>query len=114
MLPHVMEFNLGTRAAKYAEVAMAFGVHSPAASTEANARAAIRAVADLSIEVGTAKSITELGATEAHIPLLVQQALTDVCMFTTSRPASGAEVERLYRAAMHDPSLYPGTAAAKL
>lgn len=89
-------------------MANAFGVFNPEATVDANARAAIRAVVDLSIEVGTAKSIADLGGTEAQLPLLVKQALTDVCMFTTARqPASGEEVAQLYRAALDDKVLYP-------
>ena len=53
MLPHVMAFNTPVRADKYALVAKEFGVHSPAASDEENAAAAIDAVSKQLLAVDT-------------------------------------------------------------
>jgi alcohol dehydrogenase len=111
MLPHVMAFNTTVRADKYALVAKEFGVHSPAASDEANAAAAIDAVSKLSIAVGTARSIEQLGGNRETIALAVQQAITDPCMLSTARPASAGDVEAMYLAALADPALYPVEAA---
>lgn len=114
MLPHVMEYNLGACKAKYAQVAAAFGVHHPLKSEEENARRAIEAVARLSIDVGTARSIRSFGAKEADIAPLVKQVLTDVCMTTTPVYPSAKDVEALFRKAWEDERLYPSAPAAKL
>merc|ERR1719476_1241594 len=99
LLPHIMEFNLQRCKDKYAEVALAFGVHHPLRSTEENARRAIDAVARLSIDVGTARSIRSFGGDVADIPTLVHQTLTDVNILTTPVYPTAKQVEDLYRAA---------------
>lgn len=114
MLPHVMEYNLETCKDKYAQVAMAFGVHQPLKSVEENARRAIDAVAKLSIEVGTARSIRSFGAKEEDIAVLVQQALTDVCIMATPVYPSAKELEVLFRAAWDNELLYPSLPSGKL
>ena len=103
----VMEFNLPVRADKYALVAEAFGVKDDSADDETNARAAIKAVAELSIKVGTAMSIEQMGGTPEIIAEAVQQAITDVCILTNARPATAADILGMYEAAMSDPVLYP-------
>jgi alcohol dehydrogenase len=107
MLPHVMDFNLPVRADKYALVAEAFGVRAAGASDEENARAAIKAVAELSISVGTAMSIEAMGGTPEIIAEAVQQAITDLCILSNARPATAADILGMYEKAMSDPVLYP-------
>ena len=109
MLPHVMEYNMPVRAEKYAEVAKAFRVYDSNLSTEANARKAIKAIADLSIQVGTARSIREMGGSEKDIPVLVEQALTDLSGLTNPRPATREAVTNMYMAAMDNKELYPSS-----
>lgn len=112
MLPHVMGYNLDNCKDKYAQVAMAFGVHHPLKSAEENARRAIDAVARLSIEVGTARSIRSFGAKEEDLATLVKQTLTDVCMLSTPVYPSAKEIENMYRAAWDDDRLYPSSGPA--
>lgn len=114
MLPHVMEYSLDKCKAKYAEVAMAFGVHHPAKSEEVNARRAIEAVARLSIQVGTARSIRSMGGKESDLQLLVQQTLTDLCMLSTPKYPSANEIEGMFRAAWDDERLHPSAPSSKL
>ena len=112
-----MEFNLPVRADKYSLVAEAFGVKDDSADDETNARAAIKAVAELSISVGTAMSIEQMGGTPEIIAEAVQQAITDVCILHNARPATSADILGMYEAAMSDPVLYPvgeAVAAARL
>jgi alcohol dehydrogenase class IV len=92
LLPHIMAFNMPVRADKYALVAQAFGVAVAGDSDEANGAKAIQAVAKLSISVGTAKSITQMGGDAASVDLAVSQALTDPCMMSTAVTASGADI----------------------
>eukprot|EP00947_MAST-08B_sp_MAST-8B-sp1_P001927 g1927.t1 len=117
MMPHVMAFNIegGAMIDKYAEVAAAFGVHDRTLSPAENARRAIDAVVRLSIDVGTAKSIQAMKGSEKDIPELVSRALTDICVFPAARPASRADLEDMFRAAMSNETLYPSaTSKAKL
>jgi len=114
MLPHVMEFNLPHRKSKYAKVAKAFGVFDEAKSDEDNARAAMDAIAKLSIQVGTAKSITQMGGGEDNIPQLVEQALLDVTSLMNCVPATPDDIAQLYKKALHNSELYPMQSQAKL
>jgi alcohol dehydrogenase len=100
LLPHVMEFNAGTVASKYALVAQAMGAAEPGASDEGNAARAIAAVRALSAEVGTDRPARELGLQEALIPTLVDDAFADLLMMTTPKYPERSDVERLYRLAL--------------
>ena len=106
-----MEFNLPVRADKYALIAEAFGVKDDSADDETNARAAIKAVAELSISVGTAMSIEQMGGTPEIIAEAVKQAITDLCILSNARRATSSDILSMYKAAMSDPVLYPVEAA---
>lgn len=114
MLPHVMEFNLPARADKYAEVAKAFGVFKAGASDQDNARAAIDAVAKLSIEVGTARSISDMNRNNEDIDAILEeaanQAMTDICILSNPVQATRDDVLEMYRKAVINPHLYPSVA----
>lgn len=99
MLPHIMEYNLPVRAAKYAEVAHALGVASPSAGEEANARAAIAEVIALRADIGIARSIRDLGGTDELLALLVGDAAADGVNLSNARKLDPAAFEALYRAA---------------
>jgi len=112
MLPHAMRYNLSACAPEYALVADAFGVAELGATDEANARAAIEAVARLSIDVGTARSIGAMGGSERDIAELVRQTLLDLTLLVTPRQPTAEDLAAMFRAALHDPVLYPGSAPA--
>lgn len=99
MLPHVMDYNLPVRAAKYAEVAQALGVASASASDEQNARAAIAEVVAIRADIGIARSIRDLGGTDALLPVLVADAAADGVNLANPRKLDLAAFEALYRAA---------------
>mmetsp|Transcript_110202 Transcript_110202/g.173664 ORF Transcript_110202/g.173664 Transcript_110202/m.173664 type:complete len:110 (+) Transcript_110202:2-331(+) len=101
------------RADKYAEVAKAFGVHDKSRSIEENAEAARQAIIQLSIDVGTARSIESYagGSFENDLSNLTRQAVTDLCMLSTPRTPSYEEVEALYREAFSNSTYYSGTSA---
>ena len=99
MLPHVMDYNMPVRAAKYAEVAQALGMASATESEQHNARAAIHEVLALRAAIGIERSIRELGGTDALLPLLVADALADRANLANPRPLDAAAFEALYRAA---------------
>jgi alcohol dehydrogenase class IV len=108
LLPVLMRFNMSVRADKYAQVAEAFGVHDASKTDEQNAEAAIAAVAQLSNDVGTGRSIESYsgGNFEKDLPTLVRQALVDISMMSTARQPTFAEVESLYREAFSNKAVY--------
>ena len=93
MLPHVMRFNLEVVNDRYADVGQALGV-------ERDARAAIEAVEKLSATVGTNRTLTDLGATEADIESLTTDALRDMIILSTPRYPVREEVRALYEIAL--------------
>jgi len=93
MLPHVMEFNREVSAARYGRIGEALGV---AADTDA----AIAAVRELSKQVGTDKTLRDLGCTESDLDDLTQDALSDLIILTTPRYPTRDEVRVLYEAAL--------------
>jgi alcohol dehydrogenase class IV len=92
---------------KYAQVAEAFGVSDPHKSVEENAHRAVDAVAQLSIDIGTAKSIEMLGGKSQDVDQLTDLALVDVSGIFGARPAKRADLKDMFAAAMNDASLYP-------
>ncbi len=92
---------------KYAQVAEAFGVYDPQKSLEENARRAVDAVAKLSIDIGTAKSIQMLGGKPEDVDQLTELALVDVSGIFGARLAKRADLKSMFAAAMNDASLYP-------
>ena len=99
MLPHVMDFNMPVRTARYAAVAEALGASEARASDEANAQAAIGAVRAMADRVGVTRSISEMGGSSDHLPELVQQAMSDVTMLANPRQPTADDVRELYLAA---------------
>lgn len=94
MLPHVMAYNLPRCPEKYAQVA---GILAPDGS--ADGAAAIDAILSLRADIGIARSIRDLGADDALMPVLVADAAADLVNRTNPRPVDPAALETLYRAA---------------
>ena len=96
LLPTVMRFNMPAAIDKYADIAKACGVYIEGMTTEEAAKAACRAIEDLSARVGTNKRLTDLGITEADIPALADQAIADVCTPGNPRPVTRDDIVNLY------------------
>ena len=94
MLPHVMEFNMGVREEKYIEVAKILEPNGAATGT-----GAIDAVIKLRSDIGIDKSISDLGASDDLLPVLVEDAMADPVNMTNPRPIDPASVEAMYKAA---------------
>ena len=93
MLPHVMRFNQGVVADRYADVGLALG-------SDRDASAAIEAVEKLSATVGTDRRLGDLGASADDIEGLTTDALRDMIILNTPRYPTREEVRELYSAAM--------------
>lgn len=99
MLPHVMNYNLPVRIAKYAEVGYALGVAVKSRNDEDHARAAIEQVFTLRSEIGIQRTIRDLGGTDDLLPILVTDAMADTVNLSNPRPLDARAFEELYRAA---------------
>lgn len=100
MLPHVMNFNIEAREAKYAKVAGIIGVADAGRTDAENARACITAIEDLTTKLGLKKSLRDLGAEESDIAQLVEDALADLTMRTNPRKMGPEDAAALYQAAL--------------
>ena len=94
MLPHVMEFNMPEREAKYIEVAKILAPNGPAKGT-----GAIDAVIQLRADIGIDKSIRDLGGEDDLLSVLVGDAVADPVNFSNPIPVDAAAIEKMYRAA---------------
>ena len=97
LLPTIMEFNMPTRIEKYGVIAQHMGVDTAGMTPEKAAQAAVDAVRELSIRVGIPQHLSEIGITEADIPALASQAITDVCTPGNPRDVTEAEIIELYK-----------------
>ena len=73
------------------------GVDTTGMTPEEAAQAAVDAVRELSIRVGIPQHLSEIGITEADIPALAAQAITDVCTPGNPRDVTEAEIIELYK-----------------
>lgn len=97
LLPTIMEFNMPTRIEKYGVIAQHMGVDTTGMTPEEAAQAAVDAVRELSIRVGIPQHLSEIGITEADIPALAAQAITDVCTPGNPRDVTETEIIELYK-----------------
>ena len=97
LLPTIMEFNMPTRIEKYGIIAQHMGVDTTGMTPEEAAQSAVDAVRELSIRVGIPQHLSEIGITEADIPALAAQAITDVCTPGNPRDVTEAEIIELYK-----------------
>jgi len=100
MLPHVMRFNLDTRATKYAEIAVAIGAAKPGATDVDNAKACIAAIEGLVQRLGLRKSLKDFGVSGKDIGPLVEDALQDMTMRTNPRKVSADDAKAMFEAAL--------------
>ena len=96
LLPTVMRFNMPACVDKYVEIAKACGVYKPEMSNQEAAETACTAIEDLSKLVGIPQHLSELGITEADIPALAEQAITDVCTPGNPREVTKEDIIALY------------------
>ncbi|MCI9608123.1 MAG: lactaldehyde reductase [Muribaculaceae bacterium] len=97
LLPTIMEFNMPECLEKYPRIAEAMGVDTTGMSRKEAAQAAVEAVKALAIKVGIPQHLSELGITEADIPALAEQALSDVCTPGNPREVTLEDIITLYK-----------------
>lgn len=100
LLPHVQAYNAEVAGERLAIIAQAMGVDTTGMTTEQATTEALNAINALSKDVGTLKTLTELGVKEEHIDQLATNALKDVCGFTNPKQATHEEICQIFRNAM--------------
>lgn len=100
VLAPVMEFNLDTSIGEYAAIAFDLGVGDTAVDEAANARATVAAAARLVRDVGTHRTLTELGCTHELVPSLVRTTLADAVTTNTPRLPLSEELTDLLEGAL--------------
>ncbi|AQY52357.1 L-1,2-propanediol oxidoreductase [Listeria weihenstephanensis FSL R9-0317] len=98
ILPTVMEYNAAHTGEKYRDIAQAMGVvGTESMSLDEARKAAVRAVSDLSKDVGIPSSLSEVGVKEQDLESLAKDALADVCTGGNPRPTNTEEILALYK-----------------
>jgi alcohol dehydrogenase class IV len=99
LLPFGMEYNLGHSAARYALVAEALGLRRAGGSDEQAARAAVKAVRELSARVGLPARLREAGVPREALAEIAEASLSDGSIVYNPRPADAASLTELLEAA---------------
>jgi 1,3-propanediol dehydrogenase len=100
ILPHVMEFNLGTCPERFREIAIAFGEDVSSLDATAAATRSIVAVRRLIRDIGLEKGLAQLGLQKEFIPLLSRNTLKDACLVTNPRSATYEDIVAIFHRAM--------------
>lgn len=101
LLAKVMAFNAEYTGEKYRDIAAAFGVEDAYTMPLEEARkAAVDAVAQLTVDLGNPTTISEIGVTEEGIAGLTEDAFADVCTPGNPRPVTREDIEAIYRSLM--------------
>lgn len=100
LLPAVCAFNLSVVPERYREIAAALGCTTRGLSTEAAAREAVAAIAQLRHDLKLPQRLSEVGVREEDLASLAEEALHDRCAPTNPRQGTKEEVMAIYRAAL--------------
>jgi alcohol dehydrogenase len=103
MLPYVMEFNLVSNPAKFAEVARLLGEETYGLSVMDAAQESAVAVRRLLNDLEMPQTLTEVGVTEADIPELVDELMTYQSFpiaFMNPRDVSAEDAAAIYMSAL--------------
>lgn len=100
LLPYVMEFNKNYTGEKYREIARAMGVKGVDEMSQDEYRnAAIKAVQQLSQDVGIPPKLHQIGVKEEDLPALSVDAFNDVCTGGNPRDCKPEELLEVYKIA---------------
>jgi alcohol dehydrogenase len=106
LLPHVEKFNLIAKAEKFAAMAEIMGENIAGLSTRDAAELALKAIRQLSADVGIPSGLIALGkkygkdVKASDIPTMTGNAQKDACGFTNPRCPTDKDVTDIYTAAL--------------
>ncbi len=100
LLPYVMEFNIASRKAKYADIARAMGVCVKGMDEDSAAQAAIDAVVKLSKAIGIPQHLSEIGIKESDLEMLASDAIIDPCTGGNPADVTKEDILAIYKKAL--------------
>lgn len=100
VIEDVLRVNLRNRLDRTAQLAFALGVGDTAATAEANAEAAVTAIAALARDVGMTARLEDFGVTAADLDSLVEDTLADAVINNTPVPPTAAEIRTILEKAL--------------
>ncbi|MFU2209923.1 iron-containing alcohol dehydrogenase [Solidesulfovibrio sp. C21] len=106
LLPHVEQFNLIAKVEKFAEMARIMGENTDGMSPRDAAELCLKAIRQLSADVGIPATLVELGkrygkdVKAGDIPTMTANAQKDICKFTNPRCATDKDVAAIYTGAL--------------
>lgn len=106
LLPHVEQFNLIAQVEKFAEMAEIMGENTYGLAPRDAAELALKAIRQLSADVGIPSTLVELGkrygkdVKTSDIPTMTSNAQKDICKYTNPRSATDDDITNIYTSAM--------------
>jgi 1,3-propanediol dehydrogenase len=99
LLPYVEKYNLIACPERFAELAKLMGENTTGLSTRDAAMLAIKAMKQMSDDVGIPKTIKEIGAKPVDFELMAKNALKDGNAFSNPRKGNQADIVKIFQAA---------------
>ncbi|AYM01639.1 iron-containing alcohol dehydrogenase [Levilactobacillus yiduensis] len=99
LLPYVEEYNIIACPERFAELAKIMGENTDGLSTRDAAELSIKAMKQLSEDVGIPKSIKEIGAKPEDFELMAENALKDGNAFSNPRKGTKEDIIKIFQAA---------------
>ena len=100
LLPHGLEYNLGSDNSRYCDIARAMGQNTAELSDEQAAQKAIEGIKRIAVQVGAPAKLSELGVEADKIESMAKDAMKSSHIPANPRPIREEEVAELYRQAM--------------
>lgn len=100
LLPHVIRFNAAAAGDRFTALAAAAGLDPGGAPGEEAGHLLADRVADLATELGGPRRLSQAGVTEADLPTLARNAMSDACLVTNPRTATEADLLVLLKEAL--------------
>lgn len=99
LLPYIEEYNIIACPERFAELAEIMGENTDGLSTRDAAELAIKAMKQLSEDVGIPHSIKEIGAKPEDFELMAENALKDGNAFSNPRKGTKEDIIKIFQAA---------------
>ena len=106
LLPHVEQFNLIANVEKFVAMAKIMGENTEGLAPRDAAELALKAIRQLSTDVGIPATLVELGkrygkeVKAGDIPTMTANAQKDICKYTNPRCATDKEIAAIYTGAL--------------
>lgn len=100
LLPHVIRFNATARDVRFGPVAEAAGLKVDGAPGEEAGYLLAERIAEFGAELGVPRQLRQFGVTEADVPTLARNAMSDACLVTNPRAVAEADLDAILRAAL--------------